>query len=126
MNYSFIIKNNKLFTVLKKTGYYKNYGFIETNLINTPTIKQHYIKPFFQGSGYGTSLLNYTEDLIFKEYNIINLDMWCIEKEYNKNLNYYLKNGYNTYNCFNRYNTVSKVDKYNNIYYQILLNKIKP
>ena len=125
MNYSFIIKNNKLFTVLRKTGLYKNYGFIETNLRNIPTINKHYIKPFYQGSGYGTSLLNYTEELLFKEYNIVNLDIWCINKHYDKNLDFYLNNGYEKHKYLNKNNTVCKVDKHNNIYYQILLYKTK-
>lgn len=125
MNYSFIIKNNKLFTLLKKTGYYKNYGFIQTNLRSIPTIEKHYIKPFYQDSGYGTSLLKYTEELLFKEYNIINLDMWIHNKYYDENLNYYIKNDYIKNKHFNKNNTVSKVDKYNNIYHQILLYKIK-
>ena len=71
MNCSFIIKKNKLFTVLRKNGFYKHYGFIETDLKNIPTIKQHYIQPFYKNSGYGTFLLNYTEKILFKEYDKI-------------------------------------------------------
>ena len=125
MNCAFIIKKNRLFTVLRKNGFSKYYGFIETDLKNTPTIKQHYIQPFYQKSGHGKYLLNYTEKILFKEYNKINLDMWCIDKCYEKNLNYYLNNEYIKHHYFDKNNTVSKIDNHNNIYYQILLQKNK-
>jgi hypothetical protein len=125
MNCSFLVKNNRLFTVLRKNGFSKHYGFIETDLKNIPIIKKHYIQPFYQKSSHGKFLLNYTEKILFKEYNKINLDMWCIDKYYEKNLNYYINNGYIKHKYFDKNNTVSKIDKYNNIYYQILLHKNK-
>ena len=125
MNLSFLVKNNKLTTVLRKKCGYTYYGYIDTYLKNTPTITKHYIKPFYQNSGYGTLLLNYTERLLFKEYDKITLNIWCIDKYHEDNINYYIKNGYIKNPYFDKNNTVCKVDEYKNNYYQIFLHKNK-
>lgn len=86
-----------------------------------PIITEMFIEKEYRKKGYGTKLLNNTEEELFKlGATYIHLNLWSLDRCYFNFYDFYHKRGYSTMLNDNEYNVM---DNGENLYYNLNLTK---
>jgi GNAT superfamily N-acetyltransferase len=111
---------NVLRNVIKKDG--KNIGNIDLNIQKgDPIITEMTIEEQYRKQGYGSQLLNNTEEELIKlGANNIQLNLWSLDRCFFNYLSFYNKRGYQDNLNDNKYEIF---DDGENVYYNLNLNK---
>jgi len=86
-----------------------------------PIITEMFIEKEYRENGYGTKLLNNTEEELFKlGASKVHLNLWSLDRCYFNFYDFYHKRGYSTMSNDNKYTIM---DNGENLYYNLNLSK---
>tara|TARA_B100001758_G_C17791585_1_gene294948 strand:- start:12 stop:374 length:363 start_codon:yes stop_codon:yes gene_type:complete len=109
-------KNNLTLNLFRKNVII---GCINTYIRNIPIINEHYMDDKFKNLGYGSILLQENEKLLAKNYDQIDLNLWCKDQCYLNYLNYYSKRNY----ILTDKKNIDIIDNGDKIFYNVNLKK---